>query len=758
MENNNPEGWEKVSQAVRSGAQHMKAMADQTARAARESKFWRENGKAVKTTLSEIAGPLAVAYLAAFKFLGGLIAVVKASELIKRGLDTWTRVQYYTPSFARLLGGLGAAKARLRELAGMSARGPFQFDDLVAANRSLEIFTRGALSGRKGMEMVQDAAAAAGTSTAVAGDAIGRAYDAIERRTGVDGAIQRLREMGIISTVTADEMRVLAERGGSVEQMQAALQGALSRNNGAAAALSGTLAGMAQQMENVKEQNLSQIGELFEEGKMAGMRAGLVLLREYGPVVVDLLRPVAALSAMWGRLMEVLANVAAASGVKEALSGILKVLTAMALVFAGRAIASGVAGLVALIGMLLKIPAAGAVATRGLGVMLPVLRALGLGLMRLLGPVGLLSAGLVMLADAMGLFKGDSLFGGSVAKSAEELRSLNDDVQKQVAAAGGGGSLAAKAEAMASANEAAREAQKARRAAEQKGFGWGNVALGAASGAQIGAMVGGLPGAAVGAGVGALGGAGLSFWQQGKDREAAQMAREQEARALRQQQDARAASVVTPAQYLNDPDFAAAKAAGEQRLAQLQEEADLVAKMRSAAVAGGGTEDTPMVRELDARAASLDQKMKDVAAGVTPEALEQAMNKRLAGVSSQAAMLRSIGSATGDRAKTMEADRLDAQVTEERRRKELLGMGIGPEQAGMMARAEGLAGLAEQLAQRGQVIASGRAGVGGAAGEAAGGIPREFQAVIEEIKAIQQKLSEQMGGAEQERVARKLAE
>lgn len=69
-----------------------------------------------------------------------------------------------------------------------------------------------------------------------------------------------------------------------------------------------------------------------------------------------------------------------------------------------------------------------------------------------------------------------------------------------------------------------------------------------------------------------------------------------------------------------------------------------------------------------------------------------------------------------------------------------------------MARAEGLAGLAETLRNNGQVFASGRASVGMAVGESSGGVPPEFRAVIEEIKKIQEELGSGNEGAQQERV------
>ena len=226
----------------------------------------------------------------------------------------------------------------------------------------------------------------------------------------------------------------------------------------------------------------------------------------------------------------------------------------------------------------------------------------------------------------------------------------------------------------------------------------------------------------------------------------------EEARAQRNYDDAVKARALTPSEYMNDPDYARAKAQGNEKLKGLEADMAENRSKRKAMLDAGGTEDSPYIKNQDEAFKEMAQKAKDIAAGVSPEALAKAFNMRMASTATQATMMRSIGESTGDKSKMIEADRMEAKMHEEGRKKELQGMGYDEQHAGKMARAEGLAGLAETLRNNGQVFASGRAGVGMAVGEAAGGVPPEFRAVIDEIKKIQEELGSGNEGAQQARV------
>lgn len=710
----------------------------QQAQMIQNTKLWQKHGKGVKDTLNEWIGPMGLAITASIKFLVGIKAVLVASQLVGRSLEAWSRVQYYTPSFTKLLGGLSQAKSRLNDLVRMSASGPFKFESLVAANRRMETLTRGAYSGKKAMLDVADAAAAAGIAPEAAAEAIGGAMQAISRHEGVDGAIDSLGQMGIVSTVAADSLRNLARSGASEEQMLRSLEGALGRNKGAAAALGGTLQGLSEQMATASEANLAGIGNMFAEGQAAGMQAGLVLIRQFGPVLIDFLKPVAAVFNSWNKLLLLMANAAAWEYVKGAVKAVAALLTSLAAAFAIKGVAIFARDVLGLLGILKNI--AGPAAKAAGGFRLVGLAALGLGKMikAALGPVGMLAVALGALAEIMGVFEnhGSGGIGDVIAKNAADIKASNDEVRNMLAAAASGG-IGEKADAMSKAGTALQEATAARVAAENKRPGGGGLLKNMLSGAAAGGM---LTKNWLGMVAGAVAGVGMSlnekFNQSPKD---IAEARANERTAGRNLDDAYSQAALTPAQYMNDPDYARAKAEGEAKMEAISAKISEVMQMAP----GKGREE---------EIARLNKQFAQVANGVQPEALAKAFNQRMAATATQATVMRSIGEATGDRSKTIEADRIEAGMREEARKKELQAMGIDEQKAGKMAKADGLASLAETLRSNGQVFASGRASVGGAAGEAAGGIPPEFRAVIEEIKKIQQDLQGGNEGSQQERV------
>jgi hypothetical protein len=748
-----------MANPITAGAAAVKQAAAATATAAKNTKLWKQHGKDIKTMLNEWVGPLGLSIALSFKFLAGIKGVLVASQLVGRSLEAWGRVQYYTPSFAKLLGGMGQAKARLGELVRMSASGPFKFDSLVQANRRLEILTRGMYSGRKAMEAVQDAAAAAGTSPEVAADAIGGARQAITNHEGEDGAIRALGEMGIVSVAAADSLRNLARAGAGEQQMLAALDSALLRNKGAAAALGDTLHGLSQQMAGVGNANLAQIGSLFESGSAAGMKAGLIILKEYGPVLVSLMKPLAALYNAWNQLLLTLAKLAAWEPIKQTMKGLAAMLGILATAFAIKGVQILVRDMAQLAGWLIKLAVPALKAAGGMRLVAGAGMFLGRSLMAALGPIGLLAMALTALAETFQMFGGDAggALGKGIADSVNEIKEANDEVGKVVAAAKAGGDIGAKGEAVGAAASALDAARKDRRKQAGRTSGGGLLGLAADMGSYgaMGAGLGRLLGP-VGAAVGGIAGLGVGAYmnqrrvaadEQGKKDSAAE-----EARAQRNYDEAVKARALTPSEYMNDPDYARAKAAGDEKLKVLQGDMAENRRKRAAVIDGGGSEDSPYIKSLDEAFKGMAQSAKDISAGVSPEALAKAFNVRMANTGTQATMMRSIGEATGDKSKMIEADRIEAKMREEARKKELQGLGIGEERAGKMARAEGLAGLAETLRNNGQVFASGRSSVGMAVGESAGGVPPEFRAVIEEIKKIQEELGSGNEGAQQERV------
>lgn len=743
--------------SLQAGAKSLKDNVQQLKKLTKESELWQKHGKSIKGILNEWIGPLAIASAKSLVFLVALKNILGQSQLIQRSLEAWGKVQYYTPSFAKLLGSVSAAKARLAEIARMSANGPFKFDSLVQANRRMEILTRGMFSGKAAMEKVSDAAAAAGIAPEQAAESIGQAMKAIADHEGVDGAIKSLADLGIISNTASDQIRNLAAAGVSEQGVLGALQDALGRNKGAAQQLGDTLYGLTRRIEAAKDANMQAIGGLFSEGSAAGMRAGLTMLQAYGPVLTDLLKPVAAIYNAWNKMLETLAKVASLGPVKQAIQTLAVLLGVLATAFAMKGIQVMVVGLAQAAKFLLGIVVPATRAATGLG----IVRVAAAGLFRIclaaLGPIGLLATALAALAEVWGAFGGDSGggIGGAIKDLVKDVKDGNDQVSKLVSAAESGGDLGAKGEALGAATEQLDKARQKRKEADSKKAGGGtrgflgDVAAGAAIGAMAGSVIP-VIGTAVGGTIGAIGGAVYNSSKFSEDEKAKKDAAEQERVAEQNVERAAKANALTPADYMNDPDYQKAKKEGQAKLNSLQGQAQENRATRDRFVGQGGDENSDYVQRLDEEFKKLGSEMKVVGAGVSPEALKKAFNIRMAEEGSRVTGLRA--TANGDQDQLLQADRLEAQMRTDARAKELKAMGIGGEKADKMARVEGLSSLADSLQSRGQVFASSRASVGMAVGEAAGGVPPEFQKVIDEIRKIQNELNNGNAGDTQARI------
>jgi hypothetical protein len=251
-----------------------------------------------------------------------------------------------------------------------------------------------------------------------------------------------------------------------------------------------------------------------------------------------------------------------------------------------------------------------------------------------------------------------------VAGGLSEIKKANEEVQKSIAA---GGSLGQKAQTMADAQEALNRARQVRREAQEQqkqGVNWGGNMLG---GAAAGLFMPGpwqvKAGAAV---VGAAVGGWASMNQRGNQERTAQEAQAAEDQARENAIRASEKAVVDPSQYLNDPDYASAKARGEEKLKVLAKEGEEIGKrleaareLRDALPEGSEsrTRADAKVKSLEDEAEANSGEKRAVAAGVSQEALAEAFNKRVTSEGAQAAAAAAVAAARGDRSGQIEAQR-----------------------------------------------------------------------------------------------------
>ena len=714
-------------------------------------------GSALKAAFKDMLSPLGLLAGLAIGFSMGLYKAVMNSRLLAAALERASQVQVYSAQFERLLGGLRQARQRLNELATMAARGPFKFDDLTKANERLERLSRGALGGKRSMQMVADAAAIAGVSTEQMAGVIGGAFEDAFGGRSIEGSIEQLRAMGAITAATADRLIGLERAGSRGKKLFNELSAALKVNQGAAAALAGTIAGLNSRLEETKGQQLGSIGEMFAQGEMDGLKAAISLVETLGPIVREALMPIAALANLFAKValgVSKLINVI--PGLKSALTGLaqaatvallaLTALGALQLVQAVRAL---------LIPLLVKLTTTlfGAAAAGGF-----FGRALGLiagGLLRFLGPIGIALAVLDLLGVKFSkVAEMAGLLPDAVKEAGEKTREASKDIEASLDKVRGGGTTGEAIDVLGAAEQNFRNAEADRqRVAAEKG-GETAQAVGGAAATVLGLPVDAVAGV-VNAGAQVMGMAspfktsmdqsgaadpalGSEFFRELFTGAKGQAAREaettetaEEARRLRD--EARASLSQTPSEFLNDPDYREAQMEALQMSDRASAGQDALNSMSPefAASPAGVAEQT----RIDALRAEAQTKM-------APDALAERFDRRMAREDVQAKVTRSMAEATGNEGMRREASRMEDSMATETRAKELQKLGIERPEAMQMAEAET---LTERLGkERGRAenmtYASGLGSVGGAAGEAGGGTSEEAR-LLGEIKRIMERQS-----------------
>lgn len=689
-----------------------------------------KTGGVIAEILSSFVGPLALAYGAAFAFLGVLGKVLGTGRLISRSLQEWARIQIYTPQFEKLLGSLAAAQQRLKEISNLS-RGAFKFEDLAQANKVLEVFTRGALSGKEGMELISDNAAVANVSTTRMAAVIGQLYDDLSNHKPIDGYVQQLREMGVISSATADDLTNLSYSGASSVVIWNAVEDALRRNTGSASALKNTVAGLQQSLENTRAEELGKIGQMFEEGKMAGLRAAIMLVEKLGPILRDVLGPIAAIYNGLGRFFEAVAKLVTSI---PALGAGLKMLVTFFVLLSTALAAKAVLEIVNILTRLSAI-------LLGLGARAGVFNVLTAGMalmarqaLRLLGPIGLVILGLQTLLALAGKFGSDNAMTDRQRKMAEDIRKTTDEIRKQAEelasgkmnAGSRGGLLARAAENVAAADTASKEA---RENAEKQGKSslladiLGNAGMGAVTGWMLGGPWGAAAGALGGGAYGAISHQ-MNVADAERQSEDARKNQEEAMRAFVEAMNAKPKE--KPAEYLNNPYFEQMQAESQARLNDLS--------ARYAAL----SEDQRAGKEgAEIRASMVEEQTK-----FTRENQELAFNKYMESLGTQARLQHAIGYRTGDMEAVRRGDAMEDEAFTAKRVKELVeNFKFDPEEAKRMTEGELLERQAARERERNPTVASGRARLGFAQGEAAGGSSEEARILNKMLQIMQSQRS-----------------
>lgn len=231
--------------------------------------------KLVRDMVADTVGPMAVLGIAAQKFVTASAGAALNAQKMQEALAASDGAEKLKTQFESLMKTSQAAKAQVEMLAKVASGGAFSMDSLAEASQNLMVLTEGALGGEASLKKVQDAAAATGTPVQAMATAVGNLNAALKSGSGVEQAAENLKQLGAISSATAQNVVALAAAGASVSATWKSVESDLSRASGAASALGGTLSGLQQQLEGIKQQSNIDLGNMFIEGEKAGLRGAI---------------------------------------------------------------------------------------------------------------------------------------------------------------------------------------------------------------------------------------------------------------------------------------------------------------------------------------------------------------------------------------------------------------------------------------------------------------------------------------------------
>jgi hypothetical protein len=304
--------------------------------------------------VGRLLGPLAGATAQVLGFGAGLLRLGRAfAEVGMRGA---AHIEKLTMAFKVLLGGVEAARKRVDSLIKFSNSTPFELKGVVAANRTLQVLTKGALATEKGMKLVGDAAAAAGVDFESVAFQVGRLYDGLQNGTPVGEAAFRLQELGLLSGEARAQIEALQRSGADGASVWRVAEADLARYKGGMEAMSQTLENLQINLEDTKDVAASVFSKGYMNAEKAGIDAQTRAIKGLIPLFQYMGEVMGSVSNKWGHFKVGLMN--ATVGSKAFHSAAVPAFQAVSSVLGGLAFATGLVGL-----------------TRGVGIAIGAVRA-----------------------------------------------------------------------------------------------------------------------------------------------------------------------------------------------------------------------------------------------------------------------------------------------------------------------------------------------------------------------------------------------
>lgn len=222
-------------------------------------------------------------------------SLVRETGSLDEALKKFTQIQQYSRQFQAFTGSLGSARQRISELYQLSLRKPFKFEDIVEANKALEVFTRGTYTSVTATKTIGEAAIASGNSISDTARAVGQFYDQLRSGEPIENAAEQLRQMGLISQDTADNLTGMATSGTDVTATFNQLTSALQDTAAGAAGYKDELEGITAEHQKAVAELQKAFGAPFAESESENIKNRTAAYQAITPVVAKLSQQAAGL-------------------------------------------------------------------------------------------------------------------------------------------------------------------------------------------------------------------------------------------------------------------------------------------------------------------------------------------------------------------------------------------------------------------------------------------------------------------------------
>lgn len=241
--------------------------------------------KSINGLGSSIAGGVGNALGGLKGFVLGLAGAGSAAGVFVKAVQKSFEFERYQNQFGILFGSMDKAKEHFKDLKTFADATPFDLAGIAATSRVMLSMSGGVLGMAESLQVVGDAAAAAGQPIQEVGMWTARAYGAIRNGQPFGEAAQRLQEMGILGGEARKKMEELQAAGGANIDVWKILTDEMEKSKGGMEKLAGTGEGLMSTLSDTWDGVLAAFGDRFQDiakNKIKDLIEWLTKLKEDG--------------------------------------------------------------------------------------------------------------------------------------------------------------------------------------------------------------------------------------------------------------------------------------------------------------------------------------------------------------------------------------------------------------------------------------------------------------------------------------------